>query len=70
MIGLKSNTDEKSDFSLALRSGSWSDIGPKQYMEDEFICVDILRECVGTRVDLPSPAAFYGVYMFLHLELD
>lgn len=38
-------------------------------MEDEFICVDILRDCVGPRADdLPSPAAFYGVYMFLHVE--
>lgn len=51
-----------------MRSGSFSDKGPKQYMEDEFICVDVLRECVGPGSDLPSPAAFYGVCMFLHVE--
>ncbi|TKY70233.1 phosphatase 2C 47 [Spatholobus suberectus] len=62
IIGLKSSTEEKSDFSLVLRSGSCSEKGPKQFMEDEFICVDILQECVDPRADLPSPAAFYGVF--------
>ncbi|XP_057448908.1 probable protein phosphatase 2C 47 isoform X2 [Lotus japonicus] len=61
-VGLKPSTEEKSEFSLSLRSGSFSDKGPKQYMEDEFICVDVLRECVGPGSDLPSPAAFYGVF--------
>ncbi|XP_029127692.1 probable protein phosphatase 2C 47 [Cajanus cajan] len=31
-------------------------------MEDEFICVDILQESLGPRANLPSPAAFYGVF--------
>lgn len=44
------------------RSGSCSEIGPKQYMEDEYICVDDLREYVGgVGSDFPSPGAFYGV---------
>ncbi|KAJ1403841.1 hypothetical protein SESBI_26965 [Sesbania bispinosa] len=61
-IGQKSSTEEKSEFSIVLRSGSCSEKGPKQYMEDEFICVDILNECVGPEADLSSPAAFYGVF--------
>lgn len=43
------------------RSGSCSEIGPKQYMEDEYICVDNLREHIGEDHDFPSPGAFYGV---------
>ncbi|XP_027361384.1 probable protein phosphatase 2C 47 [Abrus precatorius] len=62
LIGLKSSTEEKSEFSPVLRSGSCSDKGPKQYMEDEFICVDVLGQCVGPEADVHSPAAFYGVF--------
>lgn len=61
IIGLKSSTEKKSDFPLEIRSGSYSDKGPKQYMEDEFICIDTLSECDGLGANLPSPAAFYGV---------
>lgn len=43
------------------RSGSCAEIGPKQYMEDEHICVDDLLEHLGATVDFPSPGAFYGV---------
>ncbi|XP_047158425.1 probable protein phosphatase 2C 47 isoform X1 [Vigna umbellata] len=62
IIGLKSSTEKKSDFPLEIRSGSYSDKGPKQYMEDEFICIDTLSECDGLGANLPSPAAFYGVF--------
>ncbi|XP_061363191.1 probable protein phosphatase 2C 47 [Gastrolobium bilobum] len=62
IIGLKSTTEEKLKISPILRSGSCSEKGPKQYMEDEFICADILREFVGPGTNLPSPAAFYGVF--------
>lgn len=43
------------------RSGSFSDKGPKQYMEDEYICVDNLCEHLDAAETFPSPAAFYGV---------
>ncbi|XP_028776708.1 probable protein phosphatase 2C 47 isoform X2 [Neltuma alba] len=48
--------EDKSEFSPVFRSGSCSEKGPKQYMEDEFIAVDILHE------NLPSPGAFYGIF--------
>ncbi|KAG9129109.1 hypothetical protein Leryth_006373 [Lithospermum erythrorhizon] len=44
------------------RSGSCSEIGPKQYMEDEFICVDDLHQHLAGKKELPYPAAFYGVF--------
>lgn len=50
------------------RSGSCSEIGPKQYMEDEYVCVDNLREYVGVTLDFPSPGAFYGVSNLLSLR--
>lgn len=54
-------SDGRSGFSPVFRSGSCAEIGPKQYMEDEHICVDDLLEHLGATVDFPSPGAFYGV---------
>ncbi|XP_057784127.1 probable protein phosphatase 2C 47 [Salvia miltiorrhiza] len=58
--GVKSGKD--SGFQPIFRSGSCSEIGPKQYMEDEFICVDDLPQHLGTNKGFPSPGAFYGVF--------
>ncbi|KAI4314661.1 hypothetical protein L6164_027549 [Bauhinia variegata] len=62
IIGLTSLPEEKSEFRPVFRSGSYSDKGPKQYMEDEYICVDNLGENVGPGTNFPSPGAFYGVF--------
>ncbi|KAG6648272.1 probable protein phosphatase 2C 27 [Carya illinoinensis] len=62
IISSKSPSDEKSDFLPMLRSGSCAERGPKQYMEDEHICVDNLVEHLGATADFPSPGAFYGVF--------
>ncbi|EPS57770.1 hypothetical protein M569_17047, partial [Genlisea aurea] len=51
-----------SGFVPAFRSGSCSEIGPKAYMEDEYICVDNLSEHLGKASGFPSPGAFYGVF--------
>ncbi|XP_022769417.1 probable protein phosphatase 2C 27 isoform X3 [Durio zibethinus] len=45
-----------------LRSGSCAEIGPKQHMEDEHICIDDLIGHLGTTAEFPSPGAFYGVF--------
>ncbi|CAH8323613.1 unnamed protein product [Eruca vesicaria subsp. sativa] len=45
-----------------IRSGSYADIGPKRFMEDEHICVDDLSSQVGCLSELPKPSAFYGVF--------
>ncbi|XP_031270126.1 probable protein phosphatase 2C 27 isoform X1 [Pistacia vera] len=58
----KPSSDEKSDFLPVFRSGSCAERGPKQYMEDEHVCMDNLIEHLGATTDFPSPGAFYGVF--------
>ncbi|XP_021274358.1 probable protein phosphatase 2C 47 [Herrania umbratica] len=55
-------SNENSGFLPVVRSGSCSEKGPKQYMEDEFICVDNLFQYLGSAANFPSPGAFYGVF--------
>ncbi|KAK2975683.1 hypothetical protein RJ640_027786, partial [Escallonia rubra] len=62
IISLKSPSGDNSGFLPVFRSGSCSEIGPKPYMEDEYICVDNLREHVKAAPAFPSPGAFYGVF--------
>ncbi|CAG7865216.1 hypothetical protein BRARA_I03483 [Brassica rapa] len=56
-FGLKSPEGQNSTWEPVFRSGSWSDKGPKRSMEDEFICVDDLKDHIGS-----STGAFYGVF--------
>ncbi|KDP36768.1 hypothetical protein JCGZ_08059 [Jatropha curcas] len=58
----KSPSDEKSNFLPVFRSGSSAEGGPKQFMEDEHICIDNLIEHLGSTANFPTPAAFYGVF--------
>uniref|UniRef100_A0A2P2MKN4 protein-serine/threonine phosphatase n=2 Tax=Rhizophora mucronata TaxID=61149 RepID=A0A2P2MKN4_RHIMU len=58
----RSLSDEKSDFLPMLRSGSCAEGGPKQYMEDEHLCIDNLIEHLDAAASIPSPGAFYGVF--------
>ncbi|KAI4336687.1 hypothetical protein L6164_015182 [Bauhinia variegata] len=62
IVGNKSSSDEKAEFLPIFRSGSCAERGPKQYMEDEHLCVDNLTEHLGSAADIPSPGAFYGVF--------
>lgn len=57
----KSPADGKSSFLPIFRSGCCAERGPKQYMEDEHICIDNLFEQLGETAGFPSPGAFYGV---------
>ncbi|GAB2267555.1 hypothetical protein Dimus_002535 [Dionaea muscipula] len=54
------------DFKPIFRSGCCSEIGPRLFMEDEYICIDDLTELsMGANIsttDLPLPRAFYGVF--------
>nr|AAC36698.1 protein phosphatase-2C [Mesembryanthemum crystallinum] len=63
--------DAVSDNSLAstmlqfvpnIRSGSFADIGPRKYMEDEHIRIDDLSVQLGSLFRCPKPSAFYGVF--------
>ncbi|KAH7837796.1 hypothetical protein Vadar_018071 [Vaccinium darrowii] len=62
VLSIKSPFGEDSGFLPVFRSGSCSEIGPKTYMEDEYICVDNLQEHLEAASDFPSPGAFYGVF--------
>ncbi|KAL0449651.1 UNVERIFIED_CONTAM: putative protein phosphatase 2C 47 [Sesamum latifolium] len=59
--GVKS-LGKDSGFIPMFRSGSCSEMGPKTYMEDEYICVDNLSDHLGTPNAFPSAGAFYGVF--------
>lgn len=50
-----------------IRSGSFADIGPRRYMEDEHICIDDLSSHLGPCFKFPKPGAFYGVGNLFHL---
>ncbi|KAM0946813.1 putative protein-serine/threonine phosphatase [Dioscorea sansibarensis] len=60
--GLTSPSDDQTKFLPVFRSGSYSEIGPKQCMEDEHIRIDNLNDHLGAAVNFPSPGAFYGVF--------
>ncbi|XP_039134939.1 probable protein phosphatase 2C 47 [Dioscorea cayenensis subsp. rotundata] len=49
-------------FLPVFRSGSYSEIGPKQDMEDEHICVDNLVDHLDGVASFPLSGAFYGVF--------
>lgn len=53
--------DENSDCFPIYRSGNCVEQGPKQFMEDEHICIDDLVEHLGEAVEFSSLGAFYGV---------
>lgn len=48
-------------FVPSIRSGSYTDIGPRRFMEDEHICIDDLSTHMGSLFKCPTPSAFYGV---------
>ncbi|XP_021769975.1 probable protein phosphatase 2C 47 [Chenopodium quinoa] len=45
-----------------IRSGSFTDIGPRRFMEDEHIRIDDLCMHLGSMFTCPKPSAFYGVF--------
>ncbi|XP_039024858.1 probable protein phosphatase 2C 2 isoform X2 [Hibiscus syriacus] len=45
-----------------IRSGSFADIGPRRYMEDEHIRIDDLSSHLGPLLKFPKPSAFYGAF--------
>ncbi|KMT10019.1 hypothetical protein BVRB_5g122340 [Beta vulgaris subsp. vulgaris] len=67
----KKTSDSISDNSLGstllqfvpnIRSGSFADIGPRRFMEDEHVKIDDLSMHLGSMFRCPKPSAFYGVF--------
>ncbi|KAF9688203.1 hypothetical protein SADUNF_Sadunf02G0172700 [Salix dunnii] len=50
------------EFVPSIRSGSFADIGPRRYMEDEHIRIDDLSAQLDSVFKFPKPSAFYGVF--------
>ncbi|XP_021277624.1 probable protein phosphatase 2C 27 isoform X1 [Herrania umbratica] len=59
-------TDKKhnvlTNFVPTLRSGEWSDIGGRAYMEDTHICIADLAKNFGCNLMSEEPVSFYGVF--------
>ena len=57
--------DEKlSNFTPILRSGEWSDIGHRSYMEDTHICIPDLAKNFSNKLIGEEAVSFYGVSSF------
>ncbi|XP_058752301.1 probable protein phosphatase 2C 49 [Vicia villosa] len=52
-------------FVPCIRSSSFSDIGPRRYMEDEHIRLDDLTSHLGSLYTFPKPSSFYGCLMVM-----
>ncbi|KAJ6741891.1 PROTEIN PHOSPHATASE 2C 27-RELATED [Salix viminalis] len=50
------------DFSPNLRSGEWSDIGSRHYMEDTHVCISDLADKFGYNLLSEHAISFYGVF--------
>uniref|UniRef100_A0A0A9DKU0 protein-serine/threonine phosphatase n=1 Tax=Arundo donax TaxID=35708 RepID=A0A0A9DKU0_ARUDO len=57
-----SGSVEMLQFVPNIRSGSFANIGPRRYMEDEHIRIDDLSAHLGSLLVCPLPSAFYGVF--------
>ncbi|KAL5820974.1 hypothetical protein ACOSQ3_022856 [Xanthoceras sorbifolium] len=62
IVCLKPPAVENSGFQPVYRSRSCSEKGPKQFLEDEFICIDNLHDHLGSDLNFLYPGAFYGVF--------
>lgn len=54
--------DETRTFVPILRSGRWTDIGGRSYMEDFHVLIDDLTDFLARELMLARPRAFYGVF--------
>lgn len=62
--------EKQSNFIPVLRSGDWSDIGSRSYMEDTHICIPNLAQNFGDEVSHKEIVSFYGVSSyFLSINL-
>ncbi|PKA51609.1 putative protein phosphatase 2C 57 [Apostasia shenzhenica] len=54
--------NSKPEFCPVVRSGSWSDIGFRQNMEDAYVCCDNFADEYSIKSSGEGPNAFYGVF--------
>lgn len=54
--------EKQNNFIPVLRSGDWSDIGNRTYMEDAHICIPNLAQNYGDKLHGKEIVSFYGVF--------
>lgn len=54
--------ESSAKFAPKIRSGSYTEIGPRDSMDDEHIRIDDLSSCLGSLFNCPMPRAFYAVF--------
>lgn len=64
---LDENPNLSSDFLPVLRSGEWSDIGGRDYMEDTHVCIPDLAKNMGCEIVDEEAVSFYGVSSLVNL---
>ncbi|CAO2841089.1 unnamed protein product [Amaranthus hypochondriacus] len=61
-VALHENTNLSLDFLPVVRSGGWSDIGGRDYMEDTHVCISDLAKKFGCDIVDKEAVSFYGVF--------
>ena len=60
-VALDKNTNLSLEFLPVVRSGGWSDIGGRDYMEDTHVCISDLAKKFGCDILDEEAVSFYGV---------
>lgn len=60
-VAVERKQNPVTNFVPMLRSGEWSDIGGRTYMEDTHICISDMGKKFGYHLPGDSPISFYGV---------
>ncbi|XP_038710208.1 probable protein phosphatase 2C 22 isoform X2 [Tripterygium wilfordii] len=54
--------DDETEFVPIVRSGAWTDIGVRSYMEDVYVCLDNFMRDYENKSIIDRPSAFYGIF--------
>ncbi|KAJ0984803.1 hypothetical protein J5N97_003159 [Dioscorea zingiberensis] len=61
-VATDTDEDLSKDFVPSIRSGEWSDIGSREYMEDTHVCITDLAKKFGSHYLDGDAVSFYGVF--------
>lgn len=64
-VATEGNENLSKDFVPSIRSGEWSDIGSREYMEDTHVCITDLAKKFGSCYLGGDVVSFYGVSVYL-----
>ncbi|XP_073011032.1 probable protein phosphatase 2C 27 isoform X1 [Typha latifolia] len=61
-VTVETRQNQLSNFVPTIRSGEWSDIGGREYMEDTHVCISDLAKKFGYHSVVGEAVSFYGVF--------